>query len=168
MLTPTDMGGFYYISAQSGAATIASAPCLAGLDPSPLQSGRVAQSLVGPNYQGVPNITELAVSYPGSRAALVFRAVEQALRACPTFPIEVAGSAVRVPMALLQLPQIGQQELTVQGQFSQSGRNLLLQVGAVLQQQTILVLVYYDTVPPSDAIMGTFPSTLGAAVGKLA
>lgn len=167
MLTPTDMGGFYYISLQAAATTIASAPCLAGLDPSPLQSGRVAQSLVGPNYQGVPNITELAVSYPRARAVLVFRAVEQALRACPTFPIDVAGSQVRVPMELLELPQIGQQEITVQGQFSLAGRTLLLQVGAVLQDQTLLVLVYYDTVPPSDAIMGTFPSTLGAAVGKL-
>jgi hypothetical protein len=38
----------------------------------------------------------------------------------------------------------------------------------VLDGKIVVVVVYVDNVPPSNAIYGDLPSTVGAAVGKLA
>src|SRR5579875_2503168 len=51
MLTSTDVGGRYRTDPAAAAALVASAPCLAGLEPSPFQAGRADTALLGPDPQ---------------------------------------------------------------------------------------------------------------------
>lgn len=163
------MGGYYQIEPTTAAAVLGSAPCLAGLRPSPAQSGRAASALVGPNLYGVPTFVETAVSYPGSSAQSVYRALvaTMASKACTNFGLQFSGTSEKVPMTPAPIPAVGDADSVWQGQFQLPGRTEKLQVGLVLVGQIVLNLIYVDTVPPSDPIMGTFVSTLSNAIGKL-
>lgn len=170
MVTPTDMGGYYQIEPAAGAAVFDSASCLAELRASPGQSGWAYTALIGPNLYGVPTIVETAVSYPGSSAASVYRALVETMssKACTTFGFQFYGTAEKVPVTRFTIPAVGDSDSVWHGQFSLPGRTEEVQVGLVLHGRIVLNMVYVDTVPPSDPIMGSFVSTLSNAIGKLA
>jgi hypothetical protein len=166
MLAPVDLGGFYRVNAPYASTVLSSAPCLAGMAPSPSQNGRAFTGLIVPG--GHPAIAEVAASYPGSGAEQVYHAVSSALGACTAFSVNLAGSSVRVQMSPRSAPSVGDASQAYGGTFTVSGMPESLQVEVVLDSNIVLVVVYADTVPASNAIYGDLPSTVGAAIGKLA
>ena len=168
MVTPTDMGGFYHVDLTTAASILNSAPCLGGFEPSPSQSGRAATGLIGPDYLGVPTIVEEAVSYPGSSADAVYRSLAAVMRDCASFPVELGGTHVSVRLAPFTIPAVGDAVVCFQGDFAYAGRTDKLQVGVVLNGQTVLLLLYIDSVPQSNPLFGDFVSTVSNALGKLA
>ena len=168
MINPTDMGGYYRIDPSQAAAILNSAPCLAGLQPSAGQAGRADTALLGPDLHSVPTIVEVAASYPRGAAEAVYRDVVAAIGACPRFAFSFGGSTVSVPLLAGTIPPVGVADQVWAGSFPYGGVTLRLQVGVVLDGQTVLALMWIDSIPPAAAIMGDFPSTLSAALGKLA
>ncbi len=168
MITPAEMGGHYRADAGQAAAVLDSAPCLAGLQPSARQAGRAATALLGPDPHAVPTIVELAASYPGSEAGAVYQDVVAAVGACPAFDFAFGGSPVSVPLTPGTIPPVGVADQVWSGDFTYSGSPLRLQVAVVLDGQTVLALLWVDSVPPAAAVPGGFTSTLSAALGKLA
>ena len=166
MLAPVDLGGFYRVNDPYASNVLSTAPCLAGVGPSQAQSGRAIVGLIVPG--GHPAITEVAASYPGSAAEQVYQSVNQALAACTAFSVNLAGSVVTVPVSRQNLPPVGDASSAFGGTFTNSGRTETLQLEVVLDGKIVLVVVYVDTVPASNAIYGDLPSTVGAAIGKLA
>ncbi len=166
LLVPTDLGGFYAVSASAANALLDSAPCLAGLAPSAAQSGRAVTGLLGPDAGSVPDITEVVISYPGAAAGAVYRSLTATLQACPTFGLAVGGTRVTVPLAAANLPAVGDASSLYQGQFQLDGRREQLGIGMVLAGHNVLTITYIDTVPPSNALFGDLPSTVSAALGK--
>lgn len=166
MLAPVDLGGFYRVNDPYASGVLSTAPCLAGVGPSQAQSGRAFVGLVVPG--GHPAITEVAVSYPGSAAEQVYQSVNQTLAACAAFSVNLEGSGATVQMTRQNLPPVGDASSAFGGTFTVSGRSETLQVEVVLDGKIVLVVVYVDTVPASNAIYGDMPSTVGAAIGKLA
>jgi hypothetical protein len=167
LLTPTDMGGFYQVSASGAQAIAGSAPCLAGLAAAPSQSGRALTGLFGPDYGSVPTIVEQVVSYPGSSASLVYASIVRSMQGCGSFSFDLGGARYRVPLRPEAMQSPGDPSRAYAGTFAFSGRTDELQVGVVLVRQELLAMIYVDSVPASDAIMGSFTTTLSAAIGKL-
>lgn len=168
MLTPTDMGGYYQIVPSNATDLLASAPCLAALQPAPDQSGRSTTALVGPDLYGLPAIVEVVQSYPGAAAAAVYQAMAGAISSCPSFSLDFDGTHEEVTLQTAVIPPVGDRDQVWQGTFTYGARSVLLQIGVALSSQEVVAMVYLDSVPASAAIMGTFPSTLSAAIGKLA
>jgi hypothetical protein len=168
MITPTDMGGYYRVDPPVAASIVASAPCLAGLEPSASQVGRAGTGLLGPDLHSVPTIVELAASYRGQKPATIYRDVVTAVDACPSFGVTFGGSRLAVPLEAVQIPPVGMADSAWSGTVAYSGVTLRLQLGVVLDGHTILALMWIDTQPPSAAVMGNFTSTLSLALGKLA
>lgn len=168
MITPTDMGGYYRVSTDSAASFFASTPCLASLEPSSGQAGRAVTGLFGPDEYSIPTIVEAAVSYPGTASGPAYRAATQAVGTCPAFETVFGSTRVSVPLAAYTIPPVGDADSVWQGRFTYEGAQFRFQIGLVLDGQTVLALVFVDTVPPADAIMGSFVSTLSLAIGKLA
>ena len=166
MLAPVDVGGFYRVNDAYAATVLATAPCLAGAGPSPSQNGRAVVGLVVP--AGHPAITEVAASYPGATAERVYESVNQAIAACVAFPVNLGGESVTVHMSPQSLPPVGDASSAYRGTFNAAGRDQALQVEIVLDGKIVLVVVFVDTVPASNPIYGDLPSTVGAAIGKLA
>jgi hypothetical protein len=166
LLVPTDLGGFYAVRPDVGAALLDSAPCLAGLSPSPSQSGRAVTGLVGPDYGPVPEILEVVMSYPGSAANGVYQSLTTAMQACSSFAVSLAGTAVRVPIASESMPTLGDRSAAWQGQFTIGGRTQQLGVAVALSGQKVFCVMFIDTVPRSNAIYGDLASTVSAAIGK--
>ena len=54
------------------------------------------------------------------------------------------------------------------GTFTSSGDRFTFQVGVVLTGPDVLAVIWVDSVPGSDPVMGNFVSTLSLAIGKLA
>ena len=166
MLAPVDLGGFYRVNDPYASTVLATAPCLAGVGPSQAQSGRAFTGLVVPG--GHPAITEVATSYPGSAAEQVFHSVNDALAACSAFSANLAGQNIRVQLSPQSTPAVGDASDSYGGTFAAGGKTWSLQLEVVLDAKIVLVVVYADTVPPTNAIYGDLPSTVGAAIGKLA
>lgn len=166
MLAPVDLGGFYRVNDPYASTVLSTAPCLAGVGPSQAQNGRAFIGLVVPG--GHPAITEVAASYPGSSAEQVFHSVNDALNACTTFSANVEGEQAHVQLSPRNNPAVGDASSSYGGTFSAGGRSWSLQLEVVLDGKIVLLVVYVDTVPPSNAIYGDLPSTVGAAIGKLA
>lgn len=166
MLAPVDLGGFYRVNDPYASTVLSTAPCLAGVGPSQAQNGRAFVGLVVPG--GHPAITEVAASYPGSSAEQVFHSVSDALAACTTLSANLKGEQVNVRLSAQSNPPVGDASSSYGGTFSAGGRNWSLQLEVVLDGKIVLLVVYVDTVPPSNAIYGDLPSTVGAAIGKLA
>jgi hypothetical protein len=166
LLDPTDLGGFYAVSASAANALLDSAPCLAGLAPSAAQSGRAVTGLLGPDAGSVPDITEVVISYPGATAGAVYRSLTATLQACPAFGVAVGGTRVAVPLAAANLPAVGDASRLYQGEFHLNGRREQLGIAMVLAGRNVLTIAYIDTVPPSNALFGDLPSTVSAAFGK--
>lgn len=166
MLAPVDLGGFYRVNDPYAATLLSTSPCLAGAGPSQAQSGRAFRGLVVPG--GHPAVTEVAASYPGSTAERVYQSVSDALRACTAFAVTLAGDAVTIHMSPQSLPAVGDASSAFGGTFTASGRGQTLQLEVVLDAKIVLVVVFVDTVPPTNAIYGDLPSTMSAAIGKLA
>lgn len=166
MLAPVDLGGFYRVNDPYASTVLSTAPCLAGLSPSQAQSGRAFTGLVVPG--GHPAITEVAASYPGASSAQVFNSVNDALAACSAFSANLDGQQARVQLSAQNTPQVGDSSSSYGGTFSVDGKTRSLQLEVVLDGKIVLLVVYVDTVPPSNAIYGDLPSTVGAAIGKLA
>jgi hypothetical protein len=168
MITPTDMGGYYRISADFAASFLASSPCLALLEPSPGQAGRAVTGLLGPDEYSIPTIVEAAVSYPGAASDSAFGEASRAVGACPAFGTVFGSARVSVPLAAYNIPPVGDADQVWQGRFTYEGAQFTFQIGLVRDGQTLLALVFIDSVPRADAIMGNFASTLSLAIGKLA
>ena len=166
MLAPVDLGGFYRVNDPYASTVLSTAPCLAGLSPSQAQNGRAFVGLVVPG--GHPAITEVAASYPGSSAAQVFHSVNDALAACSAFSADLEGQQARIQLSPQNTPQVGDASNSYGGTFTVDGKTRSLQLEVVLDGKIVLLVVYADTVPPSNAIYGDLPSTVGAAIGKLA
>jgi hypothetical protein len=168
MLTPTDLGGFYRVNAGAASALVRSAPCLAGLGPSPSQSGSASTGLAGPDAGGLPFITEIGASYPGGTAAGVYQQVVAALKACSTFSATIEGVTDHVPLSEGNLQQLGDASTEFEGTFSSAGRTQKLQVGVALSGQNVICIVWVAPTSGYNPIYGDLPSTLSAAIGKLA
>ena len=166
MLAPVDLGGFYRINDPYAAALLATAPCLAGVGAAQVQDGRAFTGLIVPG--GHPAVVEVAVSFPGSGSAEVFQSVNAALTSCTSFSADLGGTEVSLPIVPEQVPAVGDASAAYSGKFSVAGGSESLQVAVVLDGKIVLLVVYIDTVPPSNAIYGDLPSTVGAAIGKLA
>ncbi len=168
MLDPTDMGGYYHVYPSVAAATLASAPCLAGLGPSKSQAGRAETALLGPDLHSLPTFVEVVASYPGQAAASVYQEVVAAVDACPRFAVTFGGTPLAVPLVDRSIPPVGLASSAWAGTVPYAGSNLKIQVGTVLDGHSVVALLWIDSVPPEAAIMGGFTSTLSAALGKLA
>lgn len=168
MLDPTDMGGYYHVDGSVASATVASAPCLAGLGPSSRQAGRAQTALLGPDLHSLPAFVEVVASYPGQAAASVYQEVVAAVSACPRFAITFGGTPLAVPLTSESIPPVGLASSAWSGTAPYGGSTLRFHVGVVLDGHSVLALVWIQNVPPDAAIMGNFTSTLSAALGKLA
>ncbi|HEX4865139.1 MAG TPA: hypothetical protein VFV02_13800 [Acidimicrobiales bacterium] len=168
LLVPADLGGFYHQSPPAGLSLFRSAPCLVGLGPSTSQSGSATQGLVGPDAGGLPFITEIVGSYPGSTAAAVYQQVMAALRSCPTFSANIGGGEQHIPFAEGNLQQVGDASSEFEGTFNTAGRAEKLQVGLALSSQNVICIVWVSVTSGYNPIYGDLPSTLSAAIGKLA
>jgi hypothetical protein len=168
LLVPTDLGGFYRLNPSAGLSVLRSAPCLAGLGPSPSQTGSAVQGLVGPDAGGLPFITEIVGSYPGSAAAAVYQQVMSSLRSCPTFSANIEGAEQHVPLSEGNLQQLGDASSEFEGAFNSAGRAEKLQVGLALSGQKVICIVWVAVTSGYNPIYGDLPSTLSAAIGKLA
>lgn len=168
LITPTDMGGYYRVDAASAVAFLDSAPCLAALQASPAQSGRALTALLGPDDRSVPTIVEEVASYPGSGAQAVFGSLTSALEACSPLTFSFGGTPVTASVSPSSIPPVGQADREWAGSFQAGGSSYTVQYGAVLQGTDVIALVWIDSSPPSDAVMGSFVSTLTLATGKLA
>jgi hypothetical protein len=168
MLTPTDLGGFYRTNTGFAASVIRSAPCLAGLGPSPSQSGMASTGLVGPDAGGLPFIAEIAGSYPGATSAAVYQQVTAALKACSTFSASIEGVSDHVPLSEGNLQQLGDASAQFEGSFNSGGRAERMQVGVALSGQDVVCVVWVAATAGYNPIYGDLPSTLSAAIGKLA
>ena len=166
MLAAVDLGGFYRVNTPYAEGVLSTAPCLAGAGPSPAQDGRAVVGLVVPG--GHPAVAEVAASYPGATAVQVYHSINESLAACTAFPVDLSGVAVTVHMTPQNLPEVADASSVYGGTFNASGRSQSLQVEVVLDRQIVVVVVYVDDVPASNAIYGDLQSTAAAAVGKLA
>ena len=167
LLTPTDLGGFYRVNPAVGSALNRSAPCIAGLGPSQAQSGSASVGLVGPDAGGLPFITEIVGSYAGGTAPGVYQQVEAALRSCANFAANIEGTQVRVPLSDGNLQPVGDASSEFEGSFNAGGRAERLQVGLALSGQDVVCVVWVAAAG-YNPIYGDLPSTLSAAIGKLA
>lgn len=168
LVTPTDMGGYYRVVAASGASLLDSAVCLAPLQPSPAQSGRALTALLGPDSHSVPFIVEDVASYPGTSARSVYTSVAAALGDCSSLSFSFDGVPATTRLAPSDIPPVSDADRVWAGSFSAGGSAFTIQLGLVLDGQTVLALVWIDSNPPSDPVMGSFTSTLSLAIGKLA
>ncbi|HEX4865596.1 MAG TPA: hypothetical protein VFV02_16120 [Acidimicrobiales bacterium] len=168
LLAPTDLGGFYRVNPAVGAALIRSAPCIAGLGPSRAQTGSASVGLVGPDAGGLPFITEIVASYPGSTASGVYQQVETALASCANFAANIEGTQEHVPLVEGNLQPVGDASSEFEGSFNAAGRAERLQVGLALSSQDVVCVVWVAAAAGDNPIYGDLPSTLSAAIGKLA
>lgn len=168
LVTPTDMGGYYRTVPGFGDALIASSPCLALIGRAGAQSGRALTGLLGPDEHSVPSIVEEVASYPGASARSHFDAAVAAIGACATLSFDFGGPTVTARLAPVAVPPIGDADQVWSGSFTAEGASFSIELGTVLVSDEVLALVWIDSVPPSDAVMGSFVSTLSLAIGKLA
>lgn len=168
LLDPTDLGGYYRVNRAAGAELLHSAACLGPLGPSSGPVGEASEGLVGPDEGGLPFIGEIVASYPGSAAAGVYGSLNAALRACHLFSADIAGALVRVPLQEGAIAQRGEASSEFGGSFSAGGRQETLQIGLALQGADVICVVWVDLAAGTNPIMGDLPSTLSAAIGKLA
>lgn len=162
------MGGYYEVDPQVAAAVFDSAPCLAALQPSPYEAGRAATALLGPDRHSVPTIIEEVASYPGAGSGSVFRAISGSLTACRSLSFDFAGTPVTSRMAESTIPPVGDADQVWAGQFAYAGQSFTVDIGLVLDGPEVLSVIWLDSVPASNAVMGSFASTLSLAIGKLA
>ena len=168
LITPTDMGGYYRVVPSAGSTLLSSAPCLAVLGPASGQSGRALTALLGPDQHSVPTVVEEVSSYPGATAGTRYRADVSTLRSCRYLTFDFGGTEVTARLALSVIPSVGDADQVWAGSFSTAGAAFTIQLGLVLDAQEVLALVWIDSVPGSDPVMGGFTSTLSLAIGKLA
>ncbi|HMC39154.1 MAG TPA: hypothetical protein VKI19_05790 [Acidimicrobiales bacterium] len=168
LVTPTDMGGYYRVSADAASALIDSAPCLAVLQPSSAQAGRAVTALLGPDLHSVPTIVEEVASYRGGAAPSVYRSVRTALDACRSLAVQFTGAPALIRLQPSSVPPVGDADRAWSGTFTSSGDRFTFQVGVVLTGPDVLAVIWVDSVPGSDPVMGNFVSTLSLAIGKLA
>ena len=168
LITPTDLGGFYRVNPAAGVALVRSAPCIAGLGPSPTQNGNASAGLVGPDAGGLPFITEILSSYPRGTATAVYQQVETALRSCPNFTANIEGTQEHVALSEGNLQPVGDASSEFEGSFNAGGRAEKLQVGLALSGQNVVCIVWVAAAAGYNPIYGDLPSTLSAAIGKAA
>lgn len=177
LITPTDMGGYYRVVPSFAAGFVASSPCLARLAappptggpvPVPAPSGRALTGLLGPDEHSVPTIVEEVESFPGATARAGYDDVTSALSACPVLSFDFGGPTVAVRLAATAIPPVGDADRVWSGSFAEEGSAFSIQLGIVVHSDEVLALVWIDSSPPSDPVMGSFVSTLSVAIGKLA
>jgi hypothetical protein len=162
------MGGHYRVRPSAATDLLDSAPCLAGLQPSPAQSGRAVTALLGPDNRAVPEIVEDVASYAGGASQPVFQALARSVQACSSLSFSPSGTRVAVRLAPSDIAPVGDADQAWTGSFSDAGSTFTFQIGMVLDGPEVVTLMWVDTVPGSDPVMGSFTSTLSLAIGKLA
>lgn len=169
MITPTDMGGYYQVRPADGA-TLLGTGCLAvtGPGPGPGRSGYALTALLGPDSHSLPMIVEAVSSYPAASAARQYGAVVAALGGCPSVTFDFGGTTVVTRLAPEQIAPVGDADQAWAGTFSFDGGACHMQVGTVLDGSDLITVVWIDSVPGGDPVMGSFVSTLSLAIGKLA
>lgn len=168
LITPTDMGGYYRTEPSAGAALISTAPCLGFLGAGPSQSGRAATALLGPDAHSVPTIVEEVASSPGTSARSSYEGAVAAVGACRALILDLGGSEVSARLAATTIPPVGDADRVWSGSFATGAATFTVQIGVVLDGDEVIALLWIDSVPPSDPVMGSFVSTLSLAIGKLA
>ncbi|HLI53972.1 MAG TPA: hypothetical protein VKU88_06590 [Acidimicrobiales bacterium] len=168
LINPTDMGGYYRVDPSAAETILDSSACLAPFQPAPAQAGRAVTGLLGPDRFSLPTIVEVLGSYRGAAAYSVYESVSAALASCAALGFDFGGRTVSAALTPLALAPVGQADGAWSGTFAYSGTSLQVQLGAALDGQTVVGVVFITTVPPLDPIMGDFPSTLSLALGKLA
>jgi hypothetical protein len=170
LLDPTDFGGYYTVEPSVGQALLDSAPCLGGLEPSPVQSGRALTALVGPDLTGLPEMIEVAISFPGSNSTYAFHDLSGALQSCPSLGIAIGGVPMHIALLEQSMAPVGDASALFGGSFTANGLPQSFQVAVVLDGQIVLTVVWIENVnlEPGEAIMGNLASTVQAAIGKLA
>ncbi|HET9076337.1 MAG TPA: hypothetical protein VFN68_05355 [Acidimicrobiales bacterium] len=167
LIGPGDLGGHYTADPGAAAAVLASAPCLAGLEPSPSQAGRAATALLGPGAHSLPAVVELAASYSGREPAAIYQQVVAAVSACPAFGLGFGGATLSVPLTPSALPPVGVADSAWAGMVPFAGSNLAVQLAVVLDGHTVLGLLRLGPGPVPAAGSGGFAAALATAVGKL-
>lgn len=168
LITPTDMGGYYRIVPSYATSMLSSAPCLAALGATASQSGRALTALLGPDEHSVPTIVEEVSSYPGETSRSHYERAVGGIGACTDFSFEFGGPRVSAHLRPSAIPSVGDAERVWSGSFTAGGASFDMEIGVVLDGQEVLSLVWIDSVPPSDPVMGSFASTVSLAIGKLA
>lgn len=173
LIDPTDMGGYYQVSTKAASTFLGSAPCLASLQPGHSQDGHsqdghAAEVLYGPDLYSVPEMVEVVSSYPSSSATAAYRDVAGSIGGCRPLSFDFGGSRVGATLTAGSIPPVGNADRVWSGRFTYQGRSMSVQLGVVLAGQTVISIVWIDTVPGSDPIMGNFVSTISVAIGKLA
>lgn len=167
LIDPTDMGGYYRVAPSVGASLLASAPCLA-----PRQAtapiGRAATALLGPDRYSMPTIVEEVSSYPAPASGRAYRSAVAAMDGCPSLSFDFLGTSVTARVAPARIPSVGDADAVWGGSFAYGSSSFTVQVGLVLDGPDVLAVIWMDTVPPLNPVMGDFPSTVSLAIGKLA
>jgi hypothetical protein len=168
LISPTDMGGYYHVAPAAAVALLDSAPCLAALQASPAQAGRAVEALLGPDSYSVPTVIEDVASYPAAAAGSVYRSVVASVAACPSLAMDFGGRAVSAQLQAASIAPVGDADRVWSGTFDYGGAPFSLQLGVILDGPDVLTVLWIDTVPQSDPVMGNFASTVSLAIGKLA
>lgn len=168
LIDPADMGGYYRPSSEKPKDFLGSAPCLASLLQSPSQSGYGAEVLAGPDRASTPTFVEVVASYPADTIAAVDRDVSASIGSCKTLSFDFGGSRVDASLARDPIPPVGDADQAWTGKFDYRGIPMSIQLGTVQAGQSLVTVVWIDTDPGANPIMGGFASTLSLAIGKLA
>jgi hypothetical protein len=168
LLAFADLGGFYDTVPTDSAMQLASSTCLTELGPAGAASS--AQTyFAGPAAGSLPAINEVLAGYDGTAAARAYTRDVGILGHCTPLTLTLDGTAASVTLAAdTDVLPVGDAESAFTGNTTVAGRTEAVSVAVVLRSQVVVLIVYVDTVPASNAIYGDFPSTIAAAVGKLA
>jgi hypothetical protein len=167
LLAFADLGGFYDTVPSDSEAQLASSTCLTQLTPAGAASS--AQTyFAGPASGSLPAINEVMAGYDGASAGQAFARDVATLQHCTPFTLTLDGTPASVTLAAnTDVLPVGDAESAFSGTTTVAGRTEAVSVAVVLRSQVVVVVVYVDTVPASNAIYGDFRSTIAAALGKL-
>jgi hypothetical protein len=168
LLAFADLGGFYNTVPSDSARQLASSTCLNQLGPAGAASS--AQTyFAGPAAGSLPAINEVLAGYNGIDAGQAYARDVATLQHCTPLTLTLDGVPVSVTLAPdADVLPVGDAESAFTGTTTVAGRTEAVSVAVVLRSQVVVLVIYVDTMPASNAIYGDFPSTIAAAVGKLA
>ncbi|MCU4186077.1 hypothetical protein K6U06_17035 [Acidiferrimicrobium sp. IK] len=168
LLAFADLGGFYDPVPADSSRQLAASPCLSQLAPTGAATS-ASTYFAGPARGSLPAINEVVAGYNGAAATAAYAHDVSVLQHCSPVTVTVAGATATLRLAPVAntLPA-SDTESAFGGTGVVQGRTWSVDIGLVAQPQVVLLVIYIDTVPPSNAIYGNFPSTLAAALGKLA
>ncbi|MGH9061140.1 MAG: hypothetical protein ACRDZY_16760, partial [Acidimicrobiales bacterium] len=167
LITPTDLGGYFSVTADGASRLVGGSACLQPLGGSGATSA--GTFLTGPTSTRVPMIGELLSGYPGAGADGAYNRAVGALSHCPTATATVNGSRVSARLAPYGgINPLGDRSAAFQGSFTLPGLQGTITAVVVETGQVLASVVYVDRAPPSSEVYGTLPTTVVAVIGKTA